>query len=96
MSNSTVLVILVLVLSSAHLISSLQMIRSDCASLNTIGRVVKEEYDMQNNLMRICRGEIALKECNGKCSSTLQPSFNSPNGFQKVTDTFHSDLSKVR
>lgn len=77
--------IFVLVLSSFQLIASLQMIRSDCESLNTVGKVVKEEYEQNTkNLIRICEGKVTLKKCEGKCSSYLQPSFNSPNGFQKV------------
>ena len=84
MSNRTVL-ILALVLSAVHLISTLQMIRSDCEILNTVGKVVKEEFEQNTkNLIRICEGKVTLKKCEGKCSSYLQPSFNSPNGFQKV------------
>lgn len=84
---SAKLFVLVLVLSvfQFHLIFCLQMIKSDCEILNSMGKVVKEEYEENTkNLIRICEGQVKIKKCEGKCNSYLQPSFNSPNGFQKV------------
>ena len=79
--------ILVLILNLVHFNLTLQMIKSDCESLNSIAKVVKEQYEQNTkNLIRICEGQVKIKKCEGKCSSYLQPSFNSPNGFQKVSD----------
>lgn len=83
------IVLLIFVSSLFSLVSSLQIIKSDCEILNSQGKVVKEEYEQNTkNLIRICEGLVKIKKCEGKCSSSLQPSFNSPNGFQKVTSNF--------
>ena len=80
------LILLILILNLIHLIFSLQMIKSDCEVLNSMGKVVKEEYEENTkNLIRICEGLVKIKKCEGRCNSSLQPSFNSANGFQKVT-----------
>lgn len=52
-------------------------------------RITKEEYDPVNQaLIRVCEGEIRVNKCDGRCQSSLQPSFNSPTGFLKVRPWF--------
>ena len=56
-----------------------------CEAQVALIRITKEEYDPVNQaLMRVCEGEIRVNKCEGKCQSSLQPSFNSPTGFLKV------------
>lgn len=60
-----------------------------CEAQITLIRITKEEYDPVNQaLMRVCEGEIRVNKCEGKCQSSLQPSFNSPTGFLKVNQLF--------
>jgi len=57
--------------------------RTQCETIPSNIHITKDEFGNTGQLDRSCEGDIPVNKCEGTCSSSLQPSVISPNGFNK-------------
>lgn len=59
----------------------------DCRTIRTSVELTKDDVDKASGqLVRNCKGAVALNRCEGSCSSSVLPSVRARNGFKKVSD----------
>lgn len=57
-----------------------------CRAIKTSTRFVKDEADpIDGRIVRTCRGEVQVNRCEGRCSSSAEPSARSRLGLNKVS-----------
>lgn len=73
-------------LSEANDYNVVKATKNECRTIRSTMELVKDDYDKTTKrLLRTCKGLIQVNRCDGFCSSIVQPSIKSSNGFKKVS-----------